>query len=76
MSVLYNDVQKGQQTARNAKVFEIDAVTIKKSMTEYHHWINVLAAHLFLNTVVYGRKWVWWIWAILATCIFSLFWST
>ena len=27
--------------------FEIDAATIKKSMTEYHHWINVLAAHLF-----------------------------
>ena len=29
------------------KIFEIDAVTIKKSMTEYHHWINELAAHLF-----------------------------
>ena len=29
------------------KSFEIDAVTIKKSMTEYHHWINELAAHLF-----------------------------
>ena len=27
--------------------FEIDAVTIKKSMTEYLHWINELAAHLF-----------------------------
>ena len=27
--------------------FEIDAVTIKKSMTEYHHWIKELAAHLF-----------------------------
>ena len=26
-----------QKTARNAKVFEIDAVTIKKSMAEYHH---------------------------------------
>ena len=27
--------------------FEIDAVTIKKFMTEYHDWINELAAHLF-----------------------------
>ena len=35
--------------------FEIDAVTIKKSMTEYHHWINVLAAHLFSS--LWG-KWV------------------
>ena len=34
MSVLYNDIQKGQQ---ECKSFEIDAVTIKKSMTEYHH---------------------------------------
>ena len=30
-------------------VLKIDAVTIKKSMTEYHHWINVLAAHLYLT---------------------------
>ena len=28
-----------QKTARNAR-FEIDAVTIKKCMTEYHHLIN------------------------------------
>ena len=33
--------------SQECKSFEIDAVTIKKSMTEYHHWINVLAAHLF-----------------------------
>ena len=46
MSVLYNDVQKGQ-CSQECKSFEIDAVTIKKSMTEYHHWINELAAHLF-----------------------------
>ena len=32
---------------QECKSFEIDAVTIKKSMTEYHHWINELAAHLF-----------------------------
>ena len=47
MSVLYNDVQKGQINSQECNSFEIDAVTIKKSMTEYHHWINVLAAHLF-----------------------------
>ena len=46
MSVLYNDLQKDQLTARNAS-FEIDAVTIKKSMIEYHHWINGLADYLF-----------------------------
>ena len=45
MSVLYNDVQKGH--SQEYKSFGIDAVTIKKSMTEYHHWINELAAHLF-----------------------------
>ena len=40
MSVLYNDVQNGQVHSQERKSFEIDAVTIKKSMTEYHHWIN------------------------------------
>ena len=34
--------------SHECKSFEIDAVTIKKSMTEYNHsFINVLAAHLF-----------------------------
>ena len=47
MSVLYNDVQERSINSQECKSFEIDAVTIKKSMTEYHHWINVLAAHLF-----------------------------
>ena len=32
--------------SQECKSYEIDAVTIKKSMTEYHHWINELAAHL------------------------------
>ena len=32
------------------KSFEIDAVTIKKSMTEYHHGINGLAT-IYCNTV-------------------------
>ena len=35
MSVLYNDVQKGH--SQECKSFETDAVTIKKSMTDYHH---------------------------------------
>ena len=34
MPVLYNDIQMEEY-----KSFEIDAVTIKKSMTEYHHYI-------------------------------------
>ena len=33
--------QPGMQKFRN------DAVTIKKSMTEYHHWINGLADDKF-----------------------------
>ena len=38
MSVLYNDVQKGHATnSQECKSFLFDAVTIKKSMTEYHH---------------------------------------
>ena len=47
MSVLYNDVQKVSINSQECKNFESDAVTIKKSMTEYHHWINGLAHHLF-----------------------------
>ena len=41
--------------------FEIYAVTIKISMTEYHHWINRLT--IYSNTAVYGEK-------------FSHLWST
>ena len=37
MLVLYNDVQKGPINSQECKRFEIDAVTIKKSMTEYYH---------------------------------------
>ena len=41
MSVLYNDVQSyGSINSQEYKRSEIDAVTIKKSMTEYHHLIN------------------------------------
>ena len=40
-------------------IFEITAVSIKISMTEYHHWINgqVLITICF-NTAVYEEKWV------------------
>ena len=47
MSVLYDDVQMDQYTARNTTSFEIYAVTIKISMTEYHNWINRQAHGLF-----------------------------
>ena len=38
---------EGSRNSQECKSFEIDTVTIKKSMTEYHHWINGLADHLF-----------------------------
>ena len=38
------------------KSFEIYEVTIKISMTEYHHWINSQASN-YSNTTVYGEKW-------------------
>ena len=34
-------------TSQEYKSFEIYAVTINISMTEYHHWINGRAYHLF-----------------------------
>ena len=37
----------GSLNRQEYKSFEIYAVSIKKSMTEYHHWINELADHLF-----------------------------
>ena len=52
----------GQINNQEYKSFEIYAVTIKIYMTEYHHWINGQAYHLFLNTEVCGEKWVRWIW--------------
>ena len=53
MSVLYDDVQMEQKTARNTKVFEISAVTIKISMTEDHHW-RTIRPMVYSNTEVYG----------------------
>ena len=41
MSVLYDDVQiYGSINSQEYKSSEIYVVTIKISMTEYHHWIN------------------------------------
>ena len=37
----------GPINSQEYKSFEIYAVTIKISMTEYHHWINGQAYHLF-----------------------------
>ena len=46
MSMLYNDVQMDHKQP-GCKSFEIDAFTIKKSTTDYHHGINGQAHHLF-----------------------------
>ena len=47
MSVLYDDVRvDGVPINRHEyRSFEIYVVTIKISMTEYHHWINRQAYH-------------------------------
>ena len=37
----------GPLNSQQHKSFEIYAVSVKISMTEYHHWINGLADHLF-----------------------------
>ena len=37
----------GPINSQKYKSFEIYAVTIKISMTEYHHWINGQTYHLF-----------------------------
>ena len=64
---------EGLMNSQESKSFEIDAVTIKKSMTEYHHWINGLADHLFYHSSLREKKMSM---LNLATCLFSLFWST
>ena len=46
ISLLYDDVQM-DQNSQEYKSFEIHAITIKISMTEYHPWINSQAYHLF-----------------------------
>ena len=48
MSVLYDDVQMDQYTAGIKKTsFKMYAVTIKISMTKYHHVINRQTDGLF-----------------------------
>ena len=37
----------GPLNSQEYKSFEIYVVSIKISMTEYHHWINDLVDHLF-----------------------------
>ena len=52
MPVLYDDVH-----SQEFKSFEIYAVTIKISMTEYHHWLTVTLT-IYSNSSLWG-KWVW-----------------
>ena len=46
MAMLYDDIQMPINSQEH-KIFEIYALTIKISMTEYQHWINSQAYHLF-----------------------------
>ena len=41
--MMFRKVNNSQESTS----FETDAVIIKKSMTEYHNWINGLAEHVF-----------------------------
>ena len=43
----------GPINSQEYKSFEIHAVTVKISMTEYHHWINGQLT-IYYNTAVYG----------------------
>ena len=52
----------GPINSQEYKRFEMYAVTIKISMTEYHHWIN--RHTIYSNTAVYGEKLVRWIWSL------------
>ena len=72
MSVLYNDGQQGSIKSQEYKSFEINDVTIKISMTKYHHWIlNSLIHHLFYHYSLSGEMSM----IFLVTCIFLLFWN-
>ena len=46
MSVLYDDVQMDQYTARNTNILKFKRVTLKISVTEYPHWHDWIN-HLF-----------------------------
>ena len=59
MSVLYNDDQNdGPWNNQEYKSVEIYALSIKISMTEYHHYKNDLVDHLFYNSNL-REKLVW-----------------
>ena len=45
--------------SQESKSFEIDAVTINKSMTEYHHLINGQPYLFILTQQSMGEKFVW-----------------
>ena len=51
-------------------VRENNAVSIKTSMTQYHHWIN---RHCFPFSANYSSLWIEMSMVFLVTCIFSLF---
>ena len=74
--VLYNDVSNGSINNQEYKRFLIDAVTIKISMTEYHHWKKksglwfILLKHSSLH--VRGEMSV----VNLVTFLFSFIWRT
>ena len=57
MSALYHVCSDGPINSQENKSFDIYAVIIKISMTEYHHWINGQAHHLFEHSSLW-RKWV------------------
>ena len=68
MSVLYDDVQMDWSiNSQEHKSFQIYSVTIKISMTEYHHWINRQAYCLFYCLCAEMSK------INPVTCLFSFF---
>ena len=76
MSVQYNDgVSKVNKQPGMHTFSQIDAVTIKNSMTENVHWINDAGWAFILTqySVVYGEHEYM---VNQVTCLFSLFWST
>ena len=56
MSGLYNDFQMDIYNSQEYKSFEIDAVTMKKSMNECHPLIKCQAYGLDSNTAIYVGK--------------------
>ena len=63
MSVVLYWCAEGSINSQEYKSFEIYAVTINISMTEYNHWISSLADRLFYHYSLWG-KWVWYFWSL------------